>query len=89
MWAVETLYVRLLGLHNGVLAHPQIIGTFLPDATWRHIHEVTCRHNSDGYLFHAERRNCWAVVTWPGESSDVTLCEPPPVGVRRGERETP
>jgi len=80
MWAVEPLYVRLLGLHNEILARPQIPGMPTPggDEMWRHLHEVVCA-NADGYLFHKDRRNCWAVVTWPGESSDVTFRAEPPM----------
>lgn len=80
MWAVEAFYVRLLGLHNEILCTPQIVGVPRTggDASWRHLHEVVCA-NADGYLFHKDRRNCWAVVTWPGESTDVTFRAEPPM----------
>lgn len=80
MWAVDAFYVRLLGLHNDVLMRPQVPGWPTPggDAAWRHLHEVVCR-DAEGYLFHSDRRDCWAVVTWPGESTDVTFrAEPTP-----------
>ena len=88
MWAVDPLYVRLLGLHNGVLAHPIVPGVGIRDESWRHLHKVICEQ-AEGYLFHTDHRGCWAVVTWPGESSDVSVVPPPPPGVRALREDTP
>ncbi len=85
VWAVDRLYVRLLGLHNQVLMHPIVPGLGNPggDAGWRHLHQLTCSQ-AEGYLFHSDRRDCWAVVTYPGESSDVTFVEQRPSALRDG-----
>lgn len=74
VWAADPFYVRVLGLNNDILAYPVVHGVGLSggDATWRRLHKTTCEQ-SDGYLFHTDRRNCWAVLTWPGETSDVTF----------------
>jgi hypothetical protein len=76
MWAVDAFYVRLLGLNNQVLTMPIVPKVGLPDEQWRRLHKLSCEQ-SEGYLFHTDRRDCWAVVTWPGESSDVTFREEP------------
>lgn len=76
MWAVDPFYVRLLGLHNGILLLPQLPGR-APEY-WHRLHEDVCR-TAKGYLFHSSERNCWAVLTLPGESGDVTFRAEPPM----------
>lgn len=66
--------VRVIGLNNQMLlaAHhadgdPIVTG----DWKWKELHELTSK-NAQGYLFHEERRNCWAVIIGQHESGDIT-----------------
>jgi hypothetical protein len=77
-WANDPYYSRILGLNNEVLVLP--LAPPVHDAFWRQLHDVSCENAGEDYFFHARRRNCWAVLTLPGESDDVTV---------RGERPPP
>ena len=81
VWAADPFYVRLLGLNNQVLTMPIIFGKPMPAEQWRRLHKLSCEQ-SEGYLFHTANRDCWAVVTYPGESSDVTFVEERPAALR-------
>lgn len=64
--------VRVLGLNNLFLQ----LATADPPARaewWRELHTAAASAVEPGYLFHAERRACWACVVRVGESSDVTF----------------
>jgi hypothetical protein len=61
--------MRVIGLNNAFLA-AAVRAKDSDDAAHRQIHDVTCA-NAPGYLFAAERRNCWALVVKVGESGDV------------------
>ena len=67
-------HVRVLGINNAYLGlavnHPPAIA-----AGWRELHHVTCAEIAPHYLFHADRRDCWALVVRPGESGDITFVE--------------
>lgn len=58
--------VAVIGLHNGFIAR---LAADLDDAGWRNHHDRVTQ--APGYLFDAERRNCWAVLTRVGQSNDV------------------
>ncbi len=64
-------HTRVIGLHNGMLQAAFGPQRPLGDAGWRETHEVVCEH-AQGYLFQAQRRNCWALIVAPHESGDVT-----------------
>lgn len=59
--------VLVIGLHNAfILAGASQLGR----KAWRELHDrVTA--DAEGYLFHRDNRDCWAVVVRPGESNDV------------------
>lgn len=40
---------------------------------WRDLHTQCAQQVEPGYLFHANRRDCWAVIVRVGESGDVTF----------------
>lgn len=64
-------YVRALGFNNAFLIDG-VKGYGMAE-DWRKLHEGTCRVIDPHYLFHSDRRNCWAVITAIGESGDVFL----------------
>lgn len=66
--------IRVLGLNNGFIEyafkHP------VRDAeAWRTLHRLQAEMVGPGYLFHKDRRNCWALLVKPGESSDVFVMD--------------
>jgi hypothetical protein len=66
--------VRVLGLNNRFLS--EAMRTRDVDAAgWRAWHEATCEQVEPHYLFHKDKRNCWALVVHPGESGDVFLMD--------------
>jgi hypothetical protein len=61
---------RVIGMNNqmfGLSAEPSPPS----DAQWREFHELMCK-GADGYIFHAEKRNCWACVVRAGDTTDIT-----------------
>lgn len=60
--------VRVIGLNNQMLLAD--INVKFNDDGWKEIHQKSCEE-STGYLFHKDKRNCWAVVIRVGQSSDV------------------
>lgn len=69
-------YVRVLGINNQVLVMACDPGLSpRSHAEWRTVHEVTCREVEPFYLFHEDKRNCWALLIRPGETGDVTLVD--------------
>jgi hypothetical protein len=66
--------IRVLGLNNQFLT--EAVRTPAADAAgWRAWHAATCSQVAPHYLFHAQKRACWAVVVRPGESGDVFLMD--------------
>jgi hypothetical protein len=61
--------VVVIGLHNRFFEGLAVEG-LQPDG-WRDLHERVTRDLSDGYLFHRNNRDCWAVLTRVGQSNDV------------------
>lgn len=61
--------VIVIGLHNGFIAG---LAERVTEAEWwRNLHDKVTAEHSDGYLFHRNNRDCWAVLVRPGQSSDV------------------
>ncbi len=70
--------VRVIGLNNmfltlAVAEPPKYDG--LPFEKWRELHTECSRQVEPGYLFHEDKRGCWALVVRVGESSDVTFID--------------
>jgi hypothetical protein len=68
--------VRVLGLSNLFLQQavtkPQVRdGLSFPQ--WRELHDTSAQAVEPHYLFHVDKRACWALVVRVGESSDVTF----------------
>lgn len=62
--------ILVLGLNN------MFLGAALQDAAstprdWRDLHTATCEQVEPNYLFHVDRRNCWALLTRVGDSGDI------------------
>lgn len=74
-------YVRVIGLNNLVLTMSgdavKRLAKGDTDEGWRQIHETSTELVGDNYLFHRNRRNCWAVIFTPGETGDVKLLHTP------------
>lgn len=70
--------VRVLGLNNIFLQRavitPQVRGG-LSFPEWRELHDTSCQAVEPGYLFHVDKRDCWALVVRVGESGDVTFVD--------------
>jgi hypothetical protein len=67
-------HVRVLGINNTFLR----LAVARPPADaegWRALHQLTCAEVESHYLFHAERRACWALIVRPGESGDVIFVD--------------
>jgi len=62
--------VRVLGLANNFLLAGITGGRRTGDA-WRLLHSEMTGTIDSHYLFHKERRGCWALIVAVGESSDV------------------
>lgn len=70
-------HVMVLGLNNQFFV-PALGGYSNRPATaeaWRALHEQTCTDVPDYYLFHQDRRACWALLVQPGESGDITFVD--------------
>jgi hypothetical protein len=70
--------VRVLGISNLFLhravADPEARGG-LTDEEWRELHHACAEHVEPHYLFHEDRRACWALIVRVGESGDVTFVD--------------
>jgi hypothetical protein len=66
--------VRVLGINNSFLV--AAVAQPPPHAEgWRDLHRQACAEVTPNYLFHQDRRACWALIVRPGESSDVTFVD--------------
>lgn len=63
----------VIGLDNAFLTYG--VRNKMMAEGWRDLHERTTREVPDNYLFHRERRDCWALLVRQGESGDVTYTE--------------
>jgi hypothetical protein len=67
--------VLILGLDNAFLAEAARDGRDYGASHWRALHDRTCTEVDPHYLFHKDRRACWALVVAVGESGDVTFVQ--------------
>jgi len=68
--------VRVIGINNSFLGlavtpAPQREDGVRSAEQWRALHDYTCSRVEPHYLFHADQRNCWALIVKVGESGDV------------------
>jgi hypothetical protein len=69
-------HVRVLGINNSFLtAAIQSGSAFSPDE-WREFHTASTDAVAPNYLFHKDKRACWALLIAIGESGDVTYVPP-------------
>lgn len=66
--------VRVLGLANSFL-NAAVAEPPADAQGWRALHAQACGNIPPYYLFHADRRSCWALVVRPGESGDVIFID--------------
>lgn len=80
VWAENRRDVRIIGLHNGMLQLPfETVGSMINDWDgWRELHQHLADAVDPGYLFHADKRACWAVVIRPGDSNDTRYADERP-----------
>lgn len=62
--------VRVIGLNNQFL-HAGVTGGQRNSMHWQDLHAAAARQVAAGYLFHENRRNCWAVIIIPSAPGDV------------------
>lgn len=67
-------YIRVLGLSNTMIeATIGLRNAGLTDEEWRDLHTRSTDDVAPHYLFHKEKRGCWALIVRVGESGDVTF----------------
>lgn len=76
VWARLRHTVRVLGIHNSFLRAGMALTVPHQHHTWRDLHEEVVSNQSDGYLFHQDRRGCWVALIQVGESNDTSWGEP-------------
>lgn len=78
--------VRVIGINNSFLEAAVALmrpGGLMAEE-WRELHDASTEAVEPYYLFHREKRNCWALIVRVGESGDVafvdyaTATSPPP-----------
>jgi hypothetical protein len=77
--ALRPTEVRVIGLNNAFLVDA-VQGTAWGDPDgineeWRLLHDKHAEEVPPHYLFHENRRACWAVVIRPNETGDVRFVE--------------
>jgi hypothetical protein len=70
--------VRVVGMNNlflqkAVIAPQARGGLSFPE--WRDLHQTCAQAVEPGYLFHVDKRDCWALIVQVGESGDVTFVD--------------
>lgn len=63
--------VRVIGLNNGFITKAIVQGQHLNPEMWRELHQHEADTVPPGYLFHADKRACWALIVRVGESGDI------------------
>lgn len=71
----ERPQVRVLGLSNMFLEAAVRTAPTAAAVEWRRLHEACANLVEPHYLFHEDRRACWALVVRPNESGDVTFVD--------------
>lgn len=66
-------YVRVIGLHNGFLENG--VRMDLSTEEWRLLHSASVDTVDAHYLFHKDRRACWALIVRPGDSGDISFVD--------------
>lgn len=64
-------HVRVQGLNNSFLIAAFGLPKPVTDSWWRDFHRASTDQVEPNYLFHKDRRDCWALLTRVGESGDV------------------
>lgn len=79
VWADVRALVRVIGLNNRML-HLALTpaGNLNDNEVWRELHQQTTRDVEPHYLFHADKRACWAVIIRPNETADVRFADERP-----------
>jgi hypothetical protein len=68
--------VLVLGLANTFVHQAMLLRSAeLTAEEWRLLHQRICEQVEPQYLFHADKRACWALLVRPGESGDVFLMD--------------
>jgi hypothetical protein len=75
-------YLRVLGFNNMFLELAMTKNPATSDGSrtaeqWRGLHDLACDRVEPRYLFHKDRRGCWALVVRVGESGDVSFIDYP------------
>lgn len=68
-------HVRVIGLNNSFLEAAINIGPSMGAEEWRILHDSSTELVEPHYLFHKDRRACWALVVRPNESGDITFVD--------------
>jgi hypothetical protein len=66
-------HVRVIGLNNMFLTAAVRDGSRATAEQWRQLHAECARRVEPNYLFHADRRDCWALVVRTDESGDIAF----------------
>lgn len=78
VWADVRELVRVIGFNNHMLELAYRPGGSLGDEMWRTLHAHTAHVIPERYLFHEDKRACWAVIFRPGETSDSRYADERP-----------
>ncbi|HET6915758.1 MAG TPA: hypothetical protein VFH56_06665 [Acidimicrobiales bacterium] len=66
--------LRVIGLNNAVIEYAFAKPPTMSDQ-WRELHRLQGEMVEPYYLFHKDKRDCWALLVRPGESSDVHVVD--------------
>lgn len=64
-------HARIIGMHNRFLQAAFATASAPGNLYWRVLHDQI-EESSEGYIFAAEKRACWAAIFEVGETSDVS-----------------
>lgn len=69
-------HLRVLGVNNlflraAVTANPWSADGSRTFEQWRTLHQLACTQVGTNYLFHKDKRDCWALIVRVGETGDV------------------
>ena len=74
--------IRVIGVNNvflGMATAGPSVGEYHTAEQWRNMHDYQGKTVEPHYLFHTDKRNCWAVITRIGESGDIFYIDEWPV----------